>query len=445
MKGELNVLEKEFKLVEKKKIIFLIPAVILVLAIVMGIIFGVRNGSPFNLGMDFTGGYIFKVELGTKLTEDTTEYYENRVRDIMGDVVYTADDGKEYKVTIDSVRVTGEGDETSLQVRYQSVEGSDDVIMEELNKLLEEAVNTQLTKIIPIGVVVNGSVVEATYNEPVKSYLDDGGILKGMLEKAGVSYSDIKGEALDNGNYKVVISGVTGQNLGVEHLTEALTIDDSGAGQAGLDGFTGAAISSDLIYNAITAVIIALVVMLIYIAIVFEFSSGLSAIIALLHDIMIMFAGMVIFQIELSSTFIAALVTILGYSINNSIIVFDRVRENRRNMYNVDKNVTAARVANESVKSSLLRCINTTITTLIMIGMVAIVCGIGGISDMVNFALPIIFGLVAGVFSATCIAPSIWTLMHKNGLGNIRQKKERKPVQTPVQTDTVPKEAALSE
>ncbi|MDE6293108.1 MAG: protein translocase subunit SecF, partial [Clostridiales bacterium] len=141
----------------------------------------------------------------------------------------------------------------------------------------------------------------------------------------------------------------------------------------------------------------------------FQISSGLACIIALFHDLLIMFACMAIFHVEINSTFIAALITILGYSINNSIIIFDRVRENMKSVFS--KGMTPEKVANKSIKDTLLRSINTTITTLIMILMVAII----GVSDIKIFAFPIIFGLIAGTYSSICIAPSLWALFQRVG------------------------------
>ena len=140
---------------------------------------------------------------------------------------------------------------------------------------------------------------------------------------------------------------------------------------------------------------------------------------------------MAICRIEINSTFIAALITILGYSINNSIIVFDRVRENMKSSY--AKNMSAEDIANKSVKETLLRSINTTITTLIMIGMIAII----GVRDIRIFAFPIIIGLFAGTFSSIFIAPSLWALFQRIGKKGDKNmtvvKPEKKTEKTPVQ------------
>ena len=124
-------------------------------------------------------------------------------------------------------------------------------------------------------------------------------------------------------------------------------------------------------------------------------------------------------HIEINSTFIAALITILGYSINNSIIIFDRVRENMRSVY--AKDMTSEQIANKSVRETLMRSINTTITTLIMIVMVAIL----GVTDIKIFAFPIIIGLISGTFSSIFIAPSLWALFQRVGKKN--KNNDNKP------------------
>ena len=129
---------------------------------------------------------------------------------------------------------------------------------------------------------------------------------------------------------------------------------------------------------------------------------------------------MAIFHIEISSTFIAALITILGYSINNTIIVFDRIRENSKSLYY--KNSTATFIANQSIRETLMRSINTSITTLITIAMVAII----GVPSIRVFALPIIAGLLAGTFSSIFISPSIWAMWKDRKRKLPKSDKEKK-------------------
>lgn len=160
----------------------------------------------------------------------------------------------------------------------------------------------------------------------------------------------------------------------------------------------------DLLGNAVKALLAAFVLMLIYIAIRFDPSSGLAALFALLHDILIMCAFMVFFRAfyQVNSSFIAAILTIVGYSINNTIIIFDRIRETAKLPGNTQKPRTE--IVEVSVSSTLSRTANTTITTLI-----ALVClYIFGVESIREFAFPLIVGMLAGTYSSVLLAGQVW-------------------------------------
>ena len=155
-----------------------------------------------------------------------------------------------------------------------------------------------------------------------------------------------------------------------------------------------------ILRSAIIAIAVAIVVILIYIAIRFTLISGVAAILALVHDVAVMFALTTIFQIPVNTTFIAAIITIIGYSINATIVVFDKVRElEKRPSY---AEVTDKEIANEAIVSTLGRSILTTLTTLVMIAALAIF----GTQSIREFALPIIFGLLAGAYSSVLLSAS---------------------------------------
>ena len=171
--------------------------------------------------------------------------------------------------------------------------------------------------------------------------------------------------------------------------------------------YVGPVAGATLVKNAIVSVLLAAVLMLIYIAIRFDFNSGLSAVFGLLHDVLMMLSFMVIFRsfIQMNSSFIAAALTIVGYSINNTIVIFDRIRENHRKM------PTAAKeeVTNISIRESLGRTICTTITTLITIVALCIL----GVASIREFALPIIVGILSGVYSANMINGYVWAFLEE--------------------------------
>lgn len=176
-----------------------------------------------------------------------------------------------------------------------------------------------------------------------------------------------------------------------------------------------------LLVNAIWATVAAVIVMLIYIIFRFTLSSGLAAITALVHDVLVMFALMAIFQVKISTTFIAAIITIVGYSINASIVIFDRIRE-LKTMPSL-KGETDSFIANMAIKNTLGRTILTTLTTLFTIVGLAVVCVVMGVTTMEEFALPIIFGLIAGTYSSVFLASSFWVYYRKIGAKILKNKK----------------------
>ncbi|MEG2004276.1 MAG: protein translocase subunit SecF, partial [Clostridia bacterium] len=161
-----------------------------------------------------------------------------------------------------------------------------------------------------------------------------------------------------------------------------------------------ATIGSGLIKTAILSVLIAVVLMLGYITFRFKFSSALAAITCLIHDVLIMMTLYTIFQIPVNINIIAALLTILGYSINATIILFDRVRENQKR----DDTKPFGQIVNEATSQTVARSVNTTLTTLLTIGMIYIF----GVSSIRNFALPLIVGIVAGLFSSLFLSGMLW-------------------------------------
>ena len=155
--------------------------------------------------------------------------------------------------------------------------------------------------------------------------------------------------------------------------------------------------------TAIKTSVIAVILMLVYITFRFQFTSGLASVLCLVFNLYVMFTLYSLFQIPLNSNVIAACLTILGYSINATIIIFDRIRENLKS----DKNF--AKAANDGVHQTFWRSINTTVTTLLTIGMIYIF----GVEAIRNFALPLIVGIVAGLFSSVCLASPIWGDLRK--------------------------------
>lgn len=149
--------------------------------------------------------------------------------------------------------------------------------------------------------------------------------------------------------------------------------------------------------------LIALLCILAYIAIRFEIKSAVMAVFALFINILIMMAVYLITYTPLNTTFIAAMLTVVGYSINNTIVVFDRIRENMRG-FNARKGTKVTEVVNKSITESMGRTINTTITTLITIVLLYFM----GVPSIKAFAFPLIIGVVAGAYTSVFVAGPFW-------------------------------------
>ena len=171
--------------------------------------------------------------------------------------------------------------------------------------------------------------------------------------------------------------------------------------------YVGPVAGETLVRNAVISVLLAAALMLIYIAIRFDLNSGIAAVFGLLHDVLIMLSFMVIFRsvIQMNSSFIAAALTIVGYSINNTIVIFDRIRENAKKM----PTIAREEVTNISIRESLGRTICTTVTTLITIVALCIL----GVASIREFALPIIVGIISGVYSANMINGYVWAFLEE--------------------------------
>lgn len=208
----------------------------------------------------------------------------------------------------------------------------------------------------------------------------------------------------------VKASGDTGVMIRAKELTteERNTLIDTVIEKFGLDKDTAlssnenvsASISDDLKNSAVTSATIAVVLMLLYITIRFKFSFAVASVVCLMHDIFVVILFTSILSIPVNSNIIAVILTILGYSINATIIVFDRVRENMK--LNAAGH-TYAQIIDMSIKQTLNRSLYTTLTTLFTIVMVYIL----GVPTIKDFALPLIIGIIAGLYSSVCLAGPI--------------------------------------
>lgn len=166
----------------------------------------------------------------------------------------------------------------------------------------------------------------------------------------------------------------------------------------------GSAIGKELTRNSLFALGVACIAMLIYIAIRFEMNYGIAALIALLHDVLITLSVFAIFNIPINTPFIAAILTIVGYSINDTIVIFDRIRENSKKM----RSATPEVVANTSLTQTLGRSINTTLTTLFVIAAINIF-----VPTIREFSFPLLIGIAFGAYSSLFVAAPVWVVLKK--------------------------------
>lgn len=365
--------------------------------------------------MDFTGGYKINVTLGNRLTDATYDSYKNMAVDIAENL--TDDSGAKYGLKIASVSREGDTTTAKLVLKFKSIGSTEK--MDEINTKLRAELEEKMFFYSPSVSKNSATSVVATY-DTILSAQDEETSLKNKLTSAGFSVTAVTIDSARKVATVTFTSAISDDDIA--DIKTAMTIKDTYSGSVADGGTTTATVSNEYLFSAIVAIAVALICMLIYIVIRFEILSGISAVVALAHDILIMFCAMVVFHIEINSTFIAALITILGYSINNTIIIFDRVRETSK-LYTGKrvngKLVKPEFIANKSVQDTIWRSINTTLTTLITIGMVAII----GVADIQIFALPIIFGLLAGTYSSIFIAPSVWAWLMKKFPGRKQSKK----------------------
>ncbi|HZJ58125.1 MAG TPA: protein translocase subunit SecF [Clostridia bacterium] len=170
--------------------------------------------------------------------------------------------------------------------------------------------------------------------------------------------------------------------------------------------FVGPTMGRELIRDAVTSVLIASGLILVYIWIRFELKSGFAAIIALIHDILVMIAVTSIVGIQVNSSFIAAILTILGYSINDTIVIFDRVRENAKRL---GRKMDMQEIVDQSINDSIIRTLNTSLTTIFAVAALYIL----GVESIRDFTLPILVGLISGTYSSIFIASPIWAVWDK--------------------------------
>ena len=374
----------KFPIAKNIKYWIIAPLAIIILA---GIMFGVYAGvykdagKGMNIGIDFAGGSLATVTLGDSvLTDATYSEYESLIRDAI------------------------ESNENAEKVAAYAV--SDEYAALYGKKL--EGITATIAKAHITYSQTSGSGEEYAivfkYDNVSKSYDADNTLSTYRNEVIKQSIANVLKEKFPDTDIDELQSMVTYENI-------------------------GATASAELIKTALICLAVSLALILIYIIIRFEVWSGLAAVIALIHDVAILIAMTIICHIQVNSAFVAAIITIVSYSINNTIVIFDRVRENLRNERKLNAKFDTAVILDDSVKQTLLRSINSTVTTMIPI----VIFAIFGSSTVNEFALPVIFGLIAGFYSSMFISPSLYYVMsqawekHKANKTKIKTEAAAKP------------------
>ena len=217
-----------------------------------------------------------------------------------------------------------------------------------------------------------------------------------------------------SGNQTLTVTLPGSQTLTTEQLDDMLTTINEAHPENNFEqnevSNVNATIGKEFLFKSLVALVAACVLILAYVAFRFRKIGGLkagsTAIVALLHDMFVVFGVFVILRIPLNGNFIAAVLTILGYSINDTVVIYDRIRENSA-LYS-KKQMSLAELVNLSVNQSFSRSLMTSITTCLALGVVCVVSVIYRLDSIYTFAFPLLFGMVSGVYSTICIATPLW-------------------------------------
>ena len=264
----------------------------------------------------------------------------------------------------------------------------------------------------------------------VDGEVDSNEIASLVEEATGRTVSVTTNESLDGDGYQMTVSFAGNDSVSLEEQQQiAQELSDAYADRtfsvvesSSVDPTMGAR----FFQKCIVCMAITFVILLVYIALRFRkiggLSAGVTAIIALLHDVLIVFFAFVIFGFSINDVFIAVVLTILGYSLNDTIVIYDRIRENRR--LEPTKSVTALPgIVNKSLNQTMTRSILTSLTTFMALLVIFIVAVIFGLTTVETFALPMMVGVVVGCYSSICIAAPLYTVwtVHRAGKKTVKK------------------------
>lgn len=218
------------------------------------------------------------------------------------------------------------------------------------------------------------------------------------------------------------VYAITKDSLTTEELTSIKSDFKDKYGQEPGDNVVTPVVGRDLVHNAVILTIVAWIAMMAYVTIRYEWEYAAGCIVALIHDVLIVLSVFCIFRLEVNTELISVLLTIIGYSINNSIVVFDRVRENmKKNKKVASTDEYLKDVVNQSMNETIKMSLFSSVTTLIpVIFLLAL-----GSHSIFTFMFAMLIGLIAGTFSSIFIATKVWRFFYKNHTKNSKKKKKK--------------------
>lgn len=271
----------------------------------------------------------------------------------------------------------------------------------------------------------------------ILTYVYDGEIDQSQFESdataalGGIGVASTVGEDFSTGRNNIQLSLISNSGLTSDKQFELTNTLSEKYAANGIELIESSDVSpssgKEFFLKCTVAVLLSFLVLIIYIAVRFKniggWLAGVCAIAALLHDCIIVYGTFIICHMSINANFMAVVLTILGYSINNTIVIYDRVRENETLFR---KTKTREEIVNTSINQSLTRSINTSITTIAAMLAVTVVAAIYGVTSIISFSLPMMIGMIAGAYSSVCFTCPLWlTLEDKLHKGGNSEKKAK--------------------
>lgn len=372
---------KNFSFTKNKNIFFILTAIMIIAGICSFVIRG------FNFDIEFVGGTEISYDLKKPVEKSDEEAIVKMVTDIIG-----ADN-------FSSLRIVGDNKNTVV-IRTKLVSADDEGKWDAAAADVEAAVKELYPDSTTVSSAEGNSIFSLYTEENAAEVTEDD--TNAITEALTDVVPDATVTIRDDGTVNVSFD-VAGQ---ISEYREAISTQIKELYPDAVWESTdtvSAEVSAGLKKSAIVSAVAAIALMLLYIAFRFDFGSAFAAVLCLAHDVFVMLVAYSLFQIPVGSTVIATVLTILGYSINATIIIFDRVRENIKQM---PVGMSFAEKVDNGIRSTLMRSLNTTITTLVTIGLIYIM----GVTSIKQFALPLIVGILAGAYSSICLAGNFWTI-----------------------------------